>query len=63
MFTKEETEMIIDIITGLDFEDETKNNFKKKLNLLREMMIISDETQNKLSKIQEKINALNKKED
>lgn len=63
MFTKEETELIIEIITGLDFEDETKNTFKKKLNLLKEMMEISDETQSKLSKIQEEINALNKKED
>lgn len=63
MFTKEETELIIDIITGLDFEDETKNTFKKKLNLLKEMMEISDETQSKLSKIQEEINSLNKKEE
>lgn len=63
MFTKEETELIIDIITGLDFEDETKNTFKKKLNLLKEMMKISDETQSKLSKIQEEINSLNKKEE
>lgn len=63
MFTKEETEMIIEIITAMDFEDEEKITFKKKLNLLKEMMTISDETQSKLSKIQEEINSLNKKED
>ena len=63
MFTKEETLMIIDIITGLEFEDDEKKNFQKKLNLLKDMMTISDETQSKLSKIQEEINSLNKKED
>ena len=63
MFTKEETEMIIDIITGLEFEDDEKKKFQKKLNLLKDMMTISDETQSKLSKIQEEINSLNKKED
>ena len=63
MFTKEETEMIIDIITGLEFDDEERKNFQKKLNLLKDMMKISDETQEQLSKIQEEINALSKKED
>ena len=63
MFTKEETEMIIDIITELEFEDDERKNFQKKLNLLKDMMAISEETQEKLSKIQEEINALSKKED
>lgn len=63
MFTKEETNMIINIITGLDLESEEEKNFQKKLNLLKDMMVISDEAQSKLSKIQEEINSLNKKED
>ena len=63
MFTKEETDMIINIITGLELESEEEKNFQKKLNLLKDMMAISDEAQSKLSKIQDEINALNKKED
>ena len=63
MFTKEETDMIINIITNLDLESEEEKKFQKKLNLLKDMMAISDEAQSKLSKIQDEINALNKKED
>lgn len=63
MFTKEETEMIIEIITGLEFDEEEKKTFQKKLTLLKDMMVISEETQEKMTKIQEEINALNKKED
>ena len=62
MFTKEETNLIIEIITGLEFEDEDKKNFQKKLTLLKEMIEISEDTQSKMSKIQEEINSLTKKE-
>ena len=62
MFTKEETNLIIEIITGLEFDDEEKKNFQKKLVLLKEMIEISEETQSKMSKIQEEINSLTKKE-
>lgn len=63
MFTKEETNLIIEIITGLNFEDEDKKNFQKKLTLLKEMIEISEDTQSKMSKIQEEINSLTKKEE
>ena len=62
MFTKEETNLIIEIITGLEFDDEEKKNFQKKLVLLKDMIDISEETQEKMSKIQEEINSLTKKE-
>lgn len=63
MFTKEETNLIIEIITGLEFEDEDKKNFQKKLTLIKEMIEISEDTQSKMSKIQEEINSLTKKEE
>ena len=62
MFTKEETNLIIEIITGLEFDEEEKQKFQKKLVLLKEMIEISEETQEKMSKIQEEINSLTKKE-
>ena len=63
MFTKEETNLIIEIITGLEFDDEEKQKFQKKLVLLKEMIEISEDTQSKMSKIQEEINSLTKKEE
>ena len=60
MLSKEELVVLNDILSGLDFEDETKNKLKIKIEKVNEIIKISDENQTKIAAIQEEINALYK---
>ena len=60
MLSKEELVLLNDILSEIEFEDETKNNLKIKLSKVNEIIKISDETQKQIAKIQEEINSLNK---
>lgn len=60
MLSKEELVLLNDILSELDFEDESKNKLKIKLEKINEIIKISDEMQGKISTIQEEINNLYK---
>ena len=60
MLSKEELILLNDILSEISFEDEEKNKLKIKLEKVNEIIKISDETQAKVSAIQEEINSLYK---
>lgn len=62
MFTKEELEIIFRVFEELVTEDEKEILLKKKMSLLDEQRKIGDEANEKITKLQDEIQALYKNE-
>lgn len=62
MFTKEELEIIFKVFEELETEDEKRSLLKKKMSLLDEQRKIGDEANEKITKLQDEIQALYKEE-
>lgn len=62
MFTKEELEIIFRVFEELVTEDENEILLKKKMSLLDEQRKIGDEANEKITKLQDEIQALYKNE-
>lgn len=62
MFTKEELEIIFKVFEELETEDENEILLKKKMSLLDEQRKIGDEANEKITKLQDEIQALYKNE-
>lgn len=62
MFTKEELEIIFRVFEELVTEDENEILLKKKMSLLDEQRKIGDEANEKITKLQDEIQALYKTE-
>lgn len=60
MFSKEELETIFSVFENLETEDEKELFLKKKMSLLDEQRKIGDEANQKISELQDKIEALYK---
>lgn len=63
MFTKEELEIIFKVFDELETEDSKEILLKKKMSLLDEQRKIGDEANEKITKLQDEIQALYKVED
>lgn len=62
MFTKEELEIIFKVFEELKTNDEKEILLKKKMSLLDEQRKIGDEANEKITKLQDEIEALYKDE-
>lgn len=62
MFTKEELEIIFKVFEELTTSDENEILLKKKMSLLDEQRKIGDEANEKITKLQDEIQALYKTE-
>lgn len=63
MFTKEELEIIFKVFEELETEDDKEILLKKKMSLLDEQRKIGDEANEKITKLQDEIQALYKVEE
>lgn len=60
MFTKDELYLIFDVFANTEMDEEPYKTLKTKMALLKEQMLIADETQEKITAIQDKIAELYK---
>lgn len=63
MFSKEELETVFGVFERLETEDEKELFLKKKMAILNEQRKIGDEANEKVTKLQDEIEALYKKEE
>lgn len=63
MFSKEELETVFRVFERLETEDEKELFLKKKMAILNEQRKIGDEANEKITKLQDEIEALYKKEE
>lgn len=63
MFSKEELEIVFGVFERLETEDEKELFLKKKMAILNEQRKIGDEANEKITKLQDEIEALYKKEE
>lgn len=62
MFTKEELYLIFDVFANTEMDEEPYKRLKTKMALLKEQMLLADDTQEKITAIQDKIAELYKDE-
>ena len=63
MFSKEELETVFGVFERLETEDKKELFLKKKMAILNEQRKIGDEANEKITKLQDEIEALYKKEE
>ena len=62
MFTKDELYLIFDVFANSEMNEEPHKRLKTKMALLKEQMLLADDTQEKISAIQDKIAELYKED-
>ena len=62
MFTKEELYLIFDVFANCEMDEEPYKKLKAKMALLKEQLLLADDTNEKITAIQDKIAELYKDE-